>query len=484
MPLTTAWTWRLALARSFAQVRHLLSLRFSTSSILADGLYGLRFMPSADTIFACVSIRRAFLRELGHFRQLNGLARIAADALAPFALWVARLETNLQHRFGGLDSLQVLALHTVEASLMVVIGDVVLACIFGFLPFSLGRIILCCTSCFNFGNVDKVHSYTSTASILLIGYGFIFSLGVLFTGLHTFLQYSRGERFTITIFFMVFTNGMYWLLSPFGRLPGIHVMVHRTFSFLKQFFRVIINLITVANICLNLINTVVICPLFFGWSLDICTSKLFGATISQKLKLLFASSFASTALHWLIGCICLKLHFKISSFLRPVLRPGVNIPFVHIAEDENVIQFLHEPFYKFFFKMLPGLFVSGIYVAMVILVPVQIASQLAPKVFPLDITYFHPPTQGTSFWQAPRNYAELLSGVVLLRLLICNTLKYLEPGALVEKVLRCWFATTGQALGLSDLLIVRPDGAVGREVGNSAASKDQHGSTAEAKGKR
>lgn len=84
----------------------------------------------------------------------------------------------------------------------------------------------------------------------------------------------------------------------------------------------------------------------------------------------------------------------------------------------------------------------------------------------------------------PRNYAELLSGVVLLRLLICNTLKYLEPGALVEKVLRCWFATTGQALGLSDLLIVRPDGAVGREVGNSAASKDQHGSTAEAKGKR
>jgi hypothetical protein len=32
---------------------------------------------------------------------------------------VARLEAHLQHRFGGLDTLQVLALHTVEAALMV-----------------------------------------------------------------------------------------------------------------------------------------------------------------------------------------------------------------------------------------------------------------------------------------------------------------------------------------------------------------------------
>lgn len=76
-------------------------------------------MPSVDTIVACVSVRRAFVRDLGNFRQRNGLVRIAADAVAPLALWIARIETQLQNRFGGLDSLQVLALHTVEASLTV-----------------------------------------------------------------------------------------------------------------------------------------------------------------------------------------------------------------------------------------------------------------------------------------------------------------------------------------------------------------------------
>lgn len=117
MPLTTLWVWRLALSRTLVQVRQLLSVRAAAVSFSTP--YALRFMPSPDTVLACVSIRRAFLREFPNLRQLNAPARIAADALAPVALWVARVEAHLQHRFGGLDTLQVLALHTVEASLMV-----------------------------------------------------------------------------------------------------------------------------------------------------------------------------------------------------------------------------------------------------------------------------------------------------------------------------------------------------------------------------
>jgi len=45
-----------------------------------------------------------------------------------------------------------------------------------------------------------------------------------------------------------------------------------------------------------------------------------------------------------------------------------------------------EPFCNFYFMILQGLFLSVIYVAMVILVPVEIAFHLAPTVFPLDIT--------------------------------------------------------------------------------------------------
>lgn len=469
-------------------MRNLLSIRLSASSILADGIYRFRFMPSVDTIVACVSVRRAFVRELGHFRQGNGLVRIAADAVAPLALWIARLETRLRNRFGGLDSLQVLALHTVEASLMVVIVDIAIACIFGFVPFSLGRIILWCISCFNFGNMAEVNSYTSTGYILFIGYKFIFSLGVTLAGMHTFRQYTRGERLLIAVFFKALADGICCLLSPLTRLPGIHVMVRNTFSLCQKIFRgianLIANLITAANMSLNFINMVITFPLLFGWSLDICTSKMFDATVYQRFQVLWASSFSSIALHWLIGCIFLMLRSMFSNLLRPILRTGVKIPFVQLDEEQSKKLSVDDPFYKFFLRRLPGLFVGIIYVGMVISVPVQIVGRLAPKLFPLDITYFDPPTKGTSFWQAPRNYAELLSGVFLLRFLICNTLKYLEAGTLVEKMLRNWFANTGRALDLVDLLIVQPDGARGHEVGNTVALTDQDGSTNEAKAKR
>lgn len=365
-----------------------------------------------------------------------------------------------------------------------VIVDIGIAFMFGFVPFTLGRIILWCVSCFNFGNVDDVNSYASTAYILLIGYGFIFSLGVTFAGMHTFHQYSRGERLLIAIFFKILADGICWLLSPFRWLHRIHVMVRKTFSLCQMFFRGIANLITFANFSLNVINMVIVFPLLFGWSLDICTSKMFGATIHQRFKLLWASSFSSITLHWLTGCIFLILRSKLSSLLRPILRPGVSIPFVHLAEEHNVKLCMREPFYIISFKKLPRLFAGIINVGMVFLVPVQIAGGLAPKLFPLDITYFDPPTKGTSFWQAPRTYAELLSGIVLLRFLICNTLKYLQPRKLVDKILRNWFATTGQALDLLDLLIVQPDGACGHEVSNSVAPNDQYGSTYEAMANR
>jgi hypothetical protein len=101
-----------------------------------------------------------------------------------------------------------------------------------------------------------------------------------------------------------------------------------------------------------------------------------------------------------------------------------------------------------------------------------------------NCSYFDPPTQGTVLWQAVRNYAELLSGVLLLKFLLCSALKYLKPGALVQKVLWYWFATTGQVLGFYDLLIAQPDESGESEIGNSVIPKDQHDRTAEAKYKR
>ncbi|KAM3278384.1 hypothetical protein ACQJBY_045942 [Aegilops geniculata] len=341
--------------------------------------------------------------------------------------WVQHLVTwSESQEFWLFDAFQVLAILAVEVSLAVVIVDMALACIFCFVPFSLGRIILWSTSCLSFGNVDEVNSYTSTASTLLIGYGLIFEVGASFAVVHTYL-YLRGKRLVVTIFFR--------------RLYGI-------------FFRGIIKLTRVANISLNILYNVIIYPLFFGWSLDICTSKMFGATMSQRFNFLISSSFASAALHWLIGRSFLKLRSRLFRLLHKIFGPGVVTPFLHYN--------FSEPFYKFYLKSLLGLFVDTFFVALVILVPIKIADLLAPEVFPLDITYFGHPAKGTSVWQGPLlNFAELLSAVHHMTYLTGKTVIYL--GRVMERVVGYWFVTTGQALG------------------NNVEPKDQYGTSDDAK---
>lgn len=99
-------------------------------------------------------------------------------------------------------------------------------------------------------------------------------------------------------------------------------------------------------------------------------------------------------------------------------------------------------------------------------------------------SYFSPPIQATTLWKSPRSYAELLSALLLLKFLICNTLKYLEPSAFLERILRYWFAITGQAVGFSEYLIAQADGTDESKIGTSATPKDQYGRPNEAKDNR
>jgi hypothetical protein len=88
--LTNLWAWRLALARSFAEVHYLLALRLSAASVLA--------------LFAL----------LVAFEHWSGLFDVV-----PFGCWVDRLETRLFDS-EGLDGLQFLGpLYAVETFLMV-----------------------------------------------------------------------------------------------------------------------------------------------------------------------------------------------------------------------------------------------------------------------------------------------------------------------------------------------------------------------------
>lgn len=80
MPITTLWTWRLALSRNL--------LKCAACSPSATPPAPFSRMASTGS--------GSCLRDLGHFRQRNGLVRIAADALAPLALWIVAWKLNFR----------------------------------------------------------------------------------------------------------------------------------------------------------------------------------------------------------------------------------------------------------------------------------------------------------------------------------------------------------------------------------------------------
>jgi E3 ubiquitin-protein ligase MARCH6 len=86
---TTLWSWRVAVARTFAQVHRLLSLGLSTTSIIT--------LIPLWVLFA---------------------QKLRPSAVAPFTRWVQRMEARL-HGLRGFDGLQVVALFTVEGLLWV-----------------------------------------------------------------------------------------------------------------------------------------------------------------------------------------------------------------------------------------------------------------------------------------------------------------------------------------------------------------------------
>ncbi|XP_037479728.1 E3 ubiquitin-protein ligase MARCHF6-like [Triticum dicoccoides] len=110
-------------------------------------------------------------------------------ALSQLVLWA---ENALGAKYGGRRGrCQVVALRVLQFSFLVALVDMVLACTLAFIPFTIGRIIRLC--------IGEVDSFASTPSILLIGYGFIFSLGATFTGLlhntgGVFQRFARGFR--------------------------------------------------------------------------------------------------------------------------------------------------------------------------------------------------------------------------------------------------------------------------------------------------
>lgn len=143
-------------------------------------------------------------------------------------------------------------------------------------------------------------SRLSDVTTLAVGYMFIFSLVFLYLGIVALIRYTKGEPLTM------------------GRFYGIASIAETIPSLFRQFVAAMRHLMTMVKVAFLLVIELGVFPLMCGWWLDICTIRMFGKSIAQRVDFFSASPLASSLIHWVVGIVYMLQISIFVSLLRGV----------------------------------------------------------------------------------------------------------------------------------------------------------------------
>lgn len=447
------------------------------------------------------------------------IRRNAENVAARWEMQAARLEAHVEQMFDGLDDadgaedvpfdelvgMQGPVFHLVENAFTVLASNMIFLGIVIFLPFSLGRINLyylswvflsaaspvwtkvapLTDSAFSLANITLKNALTvvtnlpsespesqmsninmsrlsevsynmsaplsadimkrapvgastlSDVTTLAVGYIFIFSLVFFYLGAVALIRYTRGEPLTI--------NRLYGLASILDTIP----------SFFRQFLAAMRHLMTMIKVAFLLVIELGIFPLICGWWLDICTIRMFGKSISQRVEFFSVSPLASSLVHWVVGIVYMLQISIFVSLLRGVLRNGV-LYFLRDPADPNYNPFrdlIDDPVNKHARRVLLSVAVYGSLIVMLVFLPVKLAMRMAPSIFPLDISVSDP-------------FTEIPADMLLFQICIPFAIEHFKLRTTIKSCLHYWFTAVGWALGLSEFLLPSLDDNGRQENGN------------------
>ncbi|XP_057963667.1 probable E3 ubiquitin ligase SUD1 isoform X2 [Malania oleifera] len=280
-------------------------------------------------------------------------------------------------------------------------------------------------------------SRLSDVTTLAVGYTFIFSLIFFYLGIVALIRYTRGESLSI------------------GRLNGIASIAETIPSLLRQFLAAMRHLMTMIKVAFLLVIELGVFPLMCGWWLDICTIRMFGKSIGQRVEFFSVSPLASSLVHWVVGIVYMLQISIFVSLLRGVLRNGV-LYFLRDPADPNYNPFrdlIDDPVHKHARRVLLSVAVYGSLIVMLVFLPVKLAMRMAPSIFPLDISVSDP-------------FTEIPADMLLFQICIPFAIEHFKLRTTIKSVLHYWFTAVGWALGLTDFLLPQPEDNGSQENGN------------------
>ncbi|PSS02698.1 E3 ubiquitin ligase [Actinidia chinensis var. chinensis] len=282
----------------------------------------------------------------------------------------------------------------------------------------------------------------SDVTTLAVGYMFIFSLVFLYLGTVALIRYTKGEPLSM------------------GRFYGIASIAETMPSLFRQFVAAMRHLMTMIKVAFLLVIELGVFPLMCGWWLDICTIRMFGTSIAQRVEFFSVSPLACSLVHWVVGIVYMLQISIFVSLLRGVLRNGV-LYFLRDPADPNYNPFrdlIDDPVHKHARRVLLSVAVYGSLIVMLVFLPVKLAMRMAPSVFPLDISVSDP-------------FTEIPADMLVFQICVPFAIQHFKSRTTLKSLLRYWFTGVGWALGLIDFLLPKPEDSGAQENGNGEPAR-------------
>ncbi|KAI3864720.1 hypothetical protein MKW92_049346 [Papaver armeniacum] len=420
-PLLVVWICRLYFVRSRSEVYELVHSHMSPSTLMMDWLYGIGSLLVVTTVL----VLRGF--------NLNLEIRFDVPLLVQFAKDIKRF--------------------------LITFWKLI------FVPFSFGRIILHCLSWFFCGASLIFMTFTKSAlhmennslknAITNLSAG-IQNDGLLSCAVESLTANSIGQgeaSSSVGKPLLVYRSSCVYDVNTLATgymvvLPlvcaAFDIPIRTVASKIHYYLR---KLLTRMIYPFFLIIHLGVLPLVYGWWLDICTIRMFGKSISDRVEFFSKFPLLSSSLHWAIGIIYM-FQIRISTcLLQRVLRKEV-LHFLHDLADPiyNILYVVADDVQVKASQILFSIAVVGTFIVFLVYLPVTLAMRLAPTIFPLHISVSDPLTE---------------IPVVILLLQLC--LPYaLELRETIAAVLHQWDTSVFCVLGLSDFLCSRPED-IGRQ---------------------
>lgn len=204
-----------------------------------------------------------------------------------------------------------------------------------------------------------------------------------------------------------------------------------------------VALLVVVEICLF--------PLVCGIWLDMCSLKLFNATLSERMQSFDNAPGTSAFIHWLIGMIYVFYFATFVFLLREVLRPGI-LWFLRNLNDPDfnpVQEMIQLPVVKHVRRFLTSVTLFGFSIVLLLLLPIKIVLFVSSMTTWPTLPYNVAPTSEALT-------SELSVELLWLHVVLPALLEQSHIRMWAKNLIRAWAIAVSWLLGIRPFLLGEP----------------------------